>query len=449
MNGFLFLLPLLVSAQEPQSVFDWAQPPAGCVEEIVPRTPRRRCLDYSHVINPKTDWPESASDRDIQYWQERKRDDLYCRALEILRREKAAPGTFAPVDIQVAWMRTESVRDHDAKVDAVYAASRTSNIPAQVLSGALFQESMYAPLGISEDGGNYSCGTGQVNLSEWCNWASQQTVDKRKAMNWPDISCTNVDASLVQPFYEIAKSRLNGLPEYRLALSHFDGIAFDDVAERLPVRPPITRETLFQATESFIRNCHHFADGIAAKANEIANLYRLYVPEGMKQREVYPSGKKFNRRCDQKSPATQYPLHSGWLMAVASYNAGPRVVDALAYYNRWNLTDVRDPGTFTHVTPVQLVESLYWAGHYNPADDQIHFLSLRGTALRWTWFKQCVVQRHVARIVSHVLLPGVPLPVDSLEGSYKCAKSIFDPVTGGLVQSGVPPHRRASTGVRP
>ncbi len=374
----------------------------------------------------------------------------YCRGREVLRRESLNPGSFSEGAIEYAWMQSTGPQNSGEKINAVYLASRTNKIPVQVLTGALYQESMFSELGIAEDGGNYSCGVGQVNLVEWCRWANNQSIDKKKELGWPlQLSCSNLNPALIKPFYEIAKTRLGGLPEYRLNRTHFENIKFEQVVGGFPAGPIELQKSQFLASQSFIRKCESPSNGIAAKANELISLYNNHVPPGLKNREKYKSGDKFQRTCAQRGFEELYPLHSGWLMAVGSYNAGPRAIDALAHYNRWNVNQVMDPKTFSGVGPTELVEGLYWSGSYDSKDDKIHFKLLNGAESTWNWFKLCVLQRHIARVANHVSLPGISLPVDSLEGAFRCAKSEFDPKTGELIKSGVPPHRQKSAGQKP
>ncbi len=44
------------------AAFDWAQPPVGCPEEVIPTLPDRECLDLSLVANPQKDLPPDLSE---------------------------------------------------------------------------------------------------------------------------------------------------------------------------------------------------------------------------------------------------------------------------------------------------------------------------------------------------------------------------------------------------
>lgn len=436
---------ICVSFSIPSHAVNWAQPEVGCVEELVPSLPDRPCLDLSTVANPMRDWP-SLPQNELDYWQQTKRPINYCRAQEVFRRETAVPGSMSDF-LELAWMYDSAAQDHDAKVTSIYKASRDHQIPAQVLTGALYQESLLSSLGIAEDGSNFSCGIGQSNLLEWCHWANNQNAATKAAMGWPKVNCGELTPQLIRPFYQIAKTRLNGVPEYRMNKSHFANIGFSEVVNGFPSGNANTQRTRYLAATSFIEHCAEPLAGIAAKANEIKRLYTEMIPEGLKKQEKYAAGEAFARTCKDKGFEDQYPLNSGWLLAVGIFNAGGRAVDALAHYHQWNTTDIATEKTFEKFSPPDLVEAFYWSGKYNPADDQIHFSTLTGASMKWLWFKACVLQRHIARVVQHVTLPNVAPLITSLEGKNGCAKSIFDE-TGKLIQSKVPLDRQVSAGVK-
>jgi hypothetical protein len=428
---------------------NWAQPPLGCVEEMVPHQANKQCLDLTQVANPLTDWPTNLSQADHDYWYAQRRGLTYCRGVELLRREAATPGSQTAGAVETSWMVSIAINDYDTKVKAVYEASDRYNVPAHVLTGAVYQESLFAELGISSDGGNYSCGAEQINLNGWCEWANAQSSADQSSMGWPTSAVDCNDSSLVnlafiKPFYDIALTRLNGLPEYRLEKSHFQNIAVKDVVAQWPQASDATNALRYQLINSFINFCADPRLGILAKASELQSLYSGYLSKAFQDKDRYTGTDRFQRQCSQVSKDNAYPLHTGWLMAVAAYNAGPRAVDAVTYYNQWNDSAFNDPTTIQNFTPDKIVESIYWSGKYDKATDKIDFASRTGAARSWIWYKGCVAQRHIARVMQHVTL--VPdFFVDSLEGQYPCAPSTKD--TNGNVITSVPPDRQVSTGV--
>ena len=432
---------------EASAAVDWSQPPVACVEEIVPSAPNRACLDLTGVADPIKGFPGGLESGEERYWLTHKPALQYCRSKEVMRREAANPGSQSSAHLEVAWMRLFAVQNFQKKIDAVYEASRSYRIPPQVLTGALFQESIFAELGISEDGGNYSCGVGQINISEWCRWATRSGAKARADALWPRRGeCSLLDPSLVKPFFDIAKTRLESIPEYKLSKVQFANITYQQVMRGFPQADEGVQRRRFQLVKSFINNCSDARDGIIAKAHELATIYNDYVPGAFKRRGTYQRGQAYQRRCNQKGEGGVYPLHLGWLLAVGVYNAGPRAIDSVAYYNGWTSEDLRDPGTLNGFSVVDMVKSLYWAGEYDRSSDRIAFTNLAGNQTSWIWYKPCVLQRHIARVVQHVTLSGAPMLVDTLEGANRCAKSKFDPVTGVLIQSAVPRERQNSSG---
>lgn len=434
------------AAKKKKRAINWAQPPVACVEELLPNLPERKCPDLSQVSDPLKDMPDLPDDQ-LQYWQKKKRELLYCRAKEVLRREKASPGSMSPTAIELSWMQVGAVAHRAEKLAAIQEASRTYEMPAQVLVGALYQESLFSELGIAEDGKNYSCGLGQINVVEWCQWLEKQPPEQREKLHFADsaVNCGVMDTLLMKPYYDIAKTRLKGLPEYRLSKEHFQNINLADVVSQFPPASDAIQNQRHQIIRSFVDNCQDPKNGILAKGNALARLYQKHIPLGMKLREQYAPKEKFNRKCEAKVYDRTYPLHSGWLLAVGSYNAGPVAVSALAHYNRWNAEDLLSERTFEGFTPAEMIPNLYWSGRYNPETDRMDMLNPAGKPTSMVWFKECVLQRHIARVVQHVTLPGVPNFVDSQEGEYKCAKSIVDE-NGKLIESKVPPFRQNSPG---
>jgi hypothetical protein len=259
------------------------------------------------------------------------------------------------------------------------------------------------------------------------------------------IDSSVVNLSYLGPLYDIAKTRFDTLPEYRLDKSHFAGITLADVIDKWPAATVDTQILRFQLIRSFIDNCTDPKLGILAKASELKSLYDNFISSAFQNKDRYSANIRFNRQCRQTPKDNAYPLHTGWLMAVAAYNAGPRAVDALAFYNQWNPAAFNDPATVADFMGDKIVESIYWAGKYNSTTDKIDYVNLDGQSRSWPWFTACVAQRHVARVMQNVTL----LPeyfVDTLEGQYPCAKSTVDP--SGKLQTSVPPVRQISSGTK-
>lgn len=430
---------------------NWAQPPVGCAEEMIPHRVNRPCPDFSRVDNPASEWPYNITAQEKAFWWKERRALHVCRSEEVLRREAKRPGTFPPVTVELAWMAMDSIRNYDMKVKTVYEAARKHGIPTQVLTGALYQESTFAELGIADDKGNFSCGMQQINIIGWCDYANKLSVAEKTAMGWPQqpVVCTDkklIEIEFIRPLYNIARQRLGGLPLYRLRKEHFQKIPLDSIVRQWPAADRATQEKRYSLIQSFINNCSDARHGILAKANELATIYTKHVPEGFKQKDRYPPGQKFNRQCREPQVGDAYPLHTGWLMAVASYNGGPRAISAVTHYERWTENDVANPARLASYTPSNLIHALYWGGQYNEENDLLEFTDLTGAPRNWPFFKACVAQRHIARVMQHVTLTP-EFFVDTIEGAWSCRRGEFDSA-GRLIRSGTPKERQRSSGVR-
>ena len=437
---FVLLLP-----QFAFSATDWNRPPIACVEEIVPEKPAD-CLDLTTVADPTKDFPANFTESDIAAWRLKRRTLTVCRYLEVARREKENPGHQNPDALKVSWMIQNAIDEREQKIAAVYKASRDLKLPYTILAGALRQESMFADLGISPDGNNYSCGIGQFNIIGWCNWVSKQSSEVRAQLNWPNISCADLTPALMKPFYDIAVTKLGTIPDYKMNWEQFKTIGFSQVQNSLGAgsRPVLLNR--YQASMSFAQNCINPIYGIQAKANEIAKIYSEFIPAGFKQVQKYLPGEPWPADCREKGYEGVYPFQIGWLMAVAMYNAGPRVLNPLTYYWGWDNNDVVNPNIFLNVTPLELVEGLYWGGKYNKATDEVNFKTLAGVTSQASWYKMCVVQRHIARVVQNSTRSGVAPLVDNLEGSSGCFPATRD--AAGNIMTSAPLARQNSSGVK-
>lgn len=400
---------------------DWSKAPIECVEDVVPQLPNETCLDLSQVAEPGKDFPANFSESDIAEWKRKRKTLTACRYLEIVRRENLNLGSQSPDALKVAWMLQNARDSRDPKIAAVYKASRDYKLPSTILAGAIRQESLFSDLGISPDGNNYSCGIGQFNILSWCNWITLQSAAFQQQTGWPQgLTCAQLNPSMVKQFYDIAVSKLGSVPIYKMNFEQFKDIKQSQVQTGLGSGTPQVIASRYQAVMSFTQFCINPLYAIQAKANEIAKIYKDYIPAGMKQSQLYKSPQTWPTQCREKGYEGAYPFHIGWLMAVGIYNAGPRVLSALSHYWGWNSTTLMNPATFANTTPLEVVEGLYWGGKYNKTSDSVTFNNLGGGTTQASWYKMCIVQRHIARVVQHSTRTGVDALVDSLEGSNPC-----------------------------
>ncbi len=412
---------------------DWSKPAVGCVEDFVPKF--LTCLDFRTVANPQTDYPAGLTEAEMKYWTVDHRADLsLCRAREIERREKISPGSMSASLLAWAWMWVKQADHLGEKLKAVYEAAEAAEMPPQILFGALKQESLLSDLGIAIDGGNYSCGIGQVNVGEWCRYMSTLTEAEQRKLGWPiGVSCAPeiLPSDLTKPFYDIAIRKLGTRPDYELTPKEFSGIRYADVEAKLPAGDEATQKLRYGAVMSFVTNCSTARLGILAKGKILRGLF-VGVPEGLRNAQKYPDGATFSRKCMRKYRSPYYPLHTGWLLADAIYNAGEREVSVLEHYFRMTKATHESGAAWKKLTPTDLIEGLHWGGKWNETTKKIEYTNVYGVAQSQSWFKSCVVQRHIARVIQYATVPGAVI-ANSLE-------------VGGCSQTTVPDYRKKSSG---
>jgi hypothetical protein len=418
------VLPLLMAGLG----LNWAQPPVGCIEDFVPKTIDRPCLDLSQLPNPNVSLPPELIPEEVQFWNVDHRANLsLCRAIETDRRHRLGLQNFSADVLLVTWMRLNSAQDLDQKVSAIYEAANNVGMPPQILFGALKQESLLSNLGLTPDGNNYSCGLGQINIQEWCRYVSGLNSVEQIQMGWPTgITCDpqSLPTTLLAPFYQIAALASSPQPDYLWTKENFKSIQLHDVVADFPTGTGAEQKSRFEAVISFLNHCQDPRSAIFAKAAELKHLFNEFVPRSLQRAQHYSKGDAFKKNCQNSSSRT-YPLHTGWLLAVAIYNAGPKQVPLVQhYFSRKHLSK--------KLSPLDLIEALHWGGIFNSKDGLIHFDSPDGTQLTQSWFKSCIVQRHIARVIQYSTLPG-----------FEIAQSLE---TEGCSKTKIPEYRKTSSG---
>ncbi|MBS1960656.1 MAG: hypothetical protein JST04_00460 [Bdellovibrionales bacterium] len=339
----------------------------------------------------------------------------------------AAPIDWAQPPVGcVADLAPATAEDRTAKVEEIEASAARVGMPPQLLFGALMQEAGFANLGISADGGNFSCGIGQINVREWCNWANALSPAEKQAIEWPaaEQACdeATLPTEIVRSFYDIARARAPKLSGETRGSRYYGDIAFATVAKKVeavlapiatggttPITPieitPAVVRARYSAASSFTRYCGDVRKNIQAKATALRRLFDTEIPEPLRRRDTYPAGRSFARKCGKVSPAV-YPLHTGWLMAIAMYNAGKHFLPRVAsYYSITKETIGTDAG-WADFTPLRLIEGLYGGGRFNPETKELNYFDLDGSPIEASWWKACIVQQHVARVIGYATLPG-------------------------------------------
>ena len=335
-------------------------------------------------------------------------------------------------------MLVEQGKDLPEKIGGIYDAAERADMPPQILLGALKQESLLSNLGITVDGANFSCGIGQVNVLEWCEYMRTLPTAEQRRMNWPvALSCdtATLTTELVRPFYNIALRRLGGRPDYYLTPREFEGITPREVVASFPPGDAALQTKRFRATANFVKYCSDLRHGIAAKGRELRRLFDVAVPTALKEIEVYRRGEGFPLGCERTYRSRYFPLHAGWLLADAIYNAGSREVSLLQHYFRMTAATHASGAVWRTLDPLKLIEGLHWGGKWNEATQKIEYASVDGAPNSQSWFKSCVVQRHIASVIQYAARPGETI-ARSLEQA-PCSQTV------------VPAYRKQSLGKIP
>ena len=409
----------------------WQNPPVICPEEIMPKG--FDCPDFSKVINVYNDFPDEFSVDDINEWKTNRAADLrICRNKEVLRRDAVNPGSIGSTVRELAWMTVRGAELASEKLAEIKKASDEFGMPEQILIGAMRQESLLATLGISSDGGNYSCGMSQLNIQEWCRGISRLSETEQQLYAWPvGISCDDktLPLILIKPFYDIAIKNLSTKPLYLLDSTHFQSIQFQDVSSTFPPAENELQLKRFEAVKSFVGNCQKISLSVHLKAQTLRDLFDRYVPSSLKLSQIYKTGQSYQRKCLSPYTSQYYPLHTGWLLAVAMYNAGPLQSKILEHYYQTDATNL------PNLNPKDLIEALHWGGKWKKNTAFIEFKDSEDNIFTQKWFKSCIVQRHVARVVQHVTIPTMSI-----------AKSLEQAPCSSLAE--VPDYRKNSSGIK-
>jgi hypothetical protein len=329
-------------------------------------------------------------------------------------------------------------RDAPAKMREIYAAANANDMPPQILTGALIQESDMLDLSISTDANNWSCGIGQINLLEWCAWANQETPEVKSRIHWPSAEVAQLmkenpetdlcsgyfmRAAFAKPFYDIGTERLvNARPQVvktdlDMVLSEKNmlepkPIAYDDLSWALdnitrakmscphrnryneecltikPVKNEVKAAYLrYLMAKSFAENCSLHENGIPAKAYNLRLIHDA-LPASIKAAQQYPEHSTYARTCLLHPTTRAYPLSVSWMLADTVYNAGEEILPGI--YEYWK----RVKWTPEEVGPEQLAVSVDYALKEKKvtkhmADDGV-----------------CESQFHIRSVVKNMTLPG-------------------------------------------
>ena len=404
-----------------QILSDLKNPPVACVEEAVPSFPN----DYL-VSEPFGFHPE------IQEVLDRTRGNLY----------------IGFPHLEDDWRLLNSASHAKSKIETIYQTANRYDMPAQILTGALLQESSMADFGINEDFGNWSCGIGQLNILEWCDWAIHQDPSTQDEIQWPRKEANRVirenpgldvcsgyflRASFAKPFYTIGMKRLraDGIqrPDFLLSNETFmnpkrienyqvwDGINIESLKKTHCTRKnrynseclkisKTDNEThaaslRFLITQNFTEHCADYHYGIPAKGHTLRAIFDT-LPKEIKESQHYEENESYSRNCYQNQKSKVYPLQLGWLLADIVYNAGDEILPGIMNYQKKNHLD------WNTMEPNQLVQAVH------------ETLKIKKYNRHLTPIGRCEARFHIQNVIKNVTLPDAKIVDSTPEDNQSC-----------------------------
>jgi hypothetical protein len=311
------------SANETATPIRWDQPDVGCVEELFPKLPS------DEDCNAKKLSPELV---------------LRCEAKTDVEAETQKAGIQVPF---IRWLSLHTFIDRDEKIELIYDSASKYGLPPEYLYGVIDLEGSLADLGIIRDGENYSCGTGSINIGQWCKWMNTLPPEAQTKANWPSgLACDDdtLPAEIVSTIFNHANfSQSASLPEAAHvemeqqlrpveANSVSDQFILNDLHTKFFVEaPPSFDAARLKALRSFTNFCGDIHYAIPAIAYSLKDIFDRLVPTQLKNAQVYKNSETFSRSCKYPYSSIYYPLHPGWLLAYAIHNEGEELGAALTH----------------------------------------------------------------------------------------------------------------------
>ncbi len=285
------------------------------------------------------------------------------------------------------WLNVQATENSEEKIKKVYDVSKKYNIPPAILYGAIAQESSWMEMGLADDFGNWACGLAQLNVNDWCNWSENADALTKAKIKWPvkeiqayrsqhpgaNICDTSfITPSYAGPFYEVALKRLRSedpdappymlrsrhaseprLPNYLEIMAGYRFVAKYSIDDRISKNDPHAQGLRYLITSSFAANCSDYHNGIDAAAFTFAEIFKQ-LPQELQQAQKYKKGLENPNNCAQNT-SNYYPLHVGWLLANAVYNAGPEILPGVFKYQQNSRI------SWENFTPEDLVKAIHFA----------------------------------------------------------------------------------------
>jgi hypothetical protein len=314
----------------------WKQPPVGCVEELYPKLiDAEKCTDQSTL-----DEVTKAA----------------CKLRNDVADEIAHPGVQVP---NWTWLTLHEYIDRDEKIKIIYDAAEKYGMSPQFLYGVVNLEAMLTDQGVIRDGGNYSCGTGSLNIAQYCAWISAEPAEVQARLEWPTgILCdeNTLPAEIVGTVFEsmdftksVTKVSNEGYDDWQIEMHAAEADAVSEGTVRKNLDAFLTSQGLdpderqYAAIRSYTRHCSDPHNAIPGIAHTLRNLFEKHVPKKLRKQEIYSGKESFNRSCARPYLSKFYPVHAGWLLAYGAHNRGEEVADDLTHVRAIRKSRKRKP----------------------------------------------------------------------------------------------------------
>jgi hypothetical protein len=398
-----FFIQTASFAQKSHEV-DWQQPGIGCIEDL-----------YLHRLKP------SEKCADLQTTSINAQDlsaDAHgiCSAREVIRRETLKPGS-QPKDLSLfAWLMLHSLIDREEKIQAIYNAAENTGMPPQFLYGILELESKITDLGITVDSENYSCGTGSLNLTQWCEWMTKQDEITQRVLGWPaHTPCDDrhVAASLVgSVFHQVFDENtpwITQMDSSRYAKVD-DRVILAELKKLHPQSSYVLRKKQLSAIRSFTNHCFMPGYSIPATAFSIKKIYDELIPEYLKVQQRFLPGQAAPISCLRSYRSEYFPMHPGWMLAYAAHNMGDEAVDIFDYYFR----EERQKNPMRTFTAQDVIDGLFWGGKLSTIDGKqyiTHYQNSSREPQSIDFFWPCIAHSNVFNVADRMMNHSNPNPL--------------------------------------
>lgn len=357
-----FHAALGLASEVKNALTHWKQPPVGCIEDLYPSLiSADDCADLS---NPMGKLKEG------------------CALRKAVEEERNHPEMQLPMP---RWLTLHLYIDREEKIELLYKAAEKYGMPPQFLYGVVNLEGLITDQGIISDGENYSCGTGSLNIMQYCKWASSLDETGRKNLGWPSgIPCDEsvLPAAIVRSVFrsaDLSNSSTRATPGrevWTIQMRPLEADLVSDETIQAGIRRVISegREEgvkadphQLAAIRSFTRTCSDPKQAIPAIAFSLKDIFDRLVPRALREQQRYSESETFEKLCKHPYSSKYFPLHAGWLFAYGIHNRGEDMADRYAHGRQRRALRRK-----SHYEPLTLISTLQNRGDGEAATNIKH-----------------------------------------------------------------------------